>query len=247
MPGPTLVVSNPPHGTVDLPTAAPLLQLARPDLRLKQNYPVPEIWLAEDDRSTADAAAAALVAAGLHLVVVPGAALGEIPERAPVPAFGFEDRGFVLQAEEQIVLPYQAPLVAVLFSARPGDGRGPLPPPFLDLYVLCDGALRRWTFAQGDTAFWGLGNRATASFGTNVKALAEELERRFPRGRIDRRLVNMQVRRRVGAPPPGVQRRGFSYATEALNQLLERIKPGLSQIEHPELASRLAFLTLAAS
>jgi hypothetical protein len=64
---------------------------------------------------------------------------------------------------------------------------------------------------------------------------------------VDERLVNMQVRRRVGAPPPGMVRRGFSYATTSLNELLESLAPGLSEIEHEDLASRLAFLTQAAA
>jgi hypothetical protein len=38
-------------------------------------------------------------------------------------------------------------------------------------------------------------------------------------------------------------RQGYSYATAALNQLLESIEPGLSDLAHEELAVRLAFLT----
>jgi hypothetical protein len=43
-----------------------------------------------------------------------------------------------------------------------------------------------------------------------------------------------------------VVRRGFSYATAPLHELLDRLKPGLSEMEHQELASRLVFLTHAA-
>lgn len=243
---PVLVLSNPPHGDVDLATASPILGLEPADLRLKTNYPVPEILLTEDDPAACEAAAAGLREAAFNVAVVPGRALAEIPGRRPAPLFTFEQDALVLDAEECARLSYDVPLVAVQFSARPGETKGFVPTPFLDLYGLADGVLRRWTVSQGLTEFTGLGTRATASFGTNVQMLAGEIEKRFPFATVDRRLVNMQVRRRVGTPPPGVQRRGFSYATAPLNALLERLKPGLSEIEHQELASQLVFLTHAA-
>jgi hypothetical protein len=243
--GPILLVSNPPHGDVDLAKASPILGLVPADLRLKAHYPVPEIVLAEDDPAVAERAAAALREAAFHVAVVPGRALAEIPDRRPVPLFDFQGDALVLEADVSLRLPYEAPLVAVQFAGRPGETKGPIPHPFLDLYALTGGTLQRWTFAQGATVFEGLGERATASFGTNLQTLAEEIEERFAAATVDRRLVNMQVRRRVGTPPAGVQRRGFSYATAPLNALLERLRPGLSELEHQELASRLVFLTHA--
>jgi len=246
VPQPVLVLSNPPHGDVDVAAAGPVVGLAPADLRLKVNYAVPEIWLAEDEQAAADAAATRLRAAGFRVVVVPGAALAEIPERRPVPVFTFESDALVLEAAESVRLAYGAPLLAVQCSVRPGEAKAALPPSFLDLYAVVESALGRWTVVQGATEFGGLAGRATASFGTNVQTLTSEIERRFSRATVDRRLVNMQVRRRVGAPPPGVVRRGFSYATAPLHELLDRLKPGLSEMEHQELASRLVFLTHAA-
>jgi hypothetical protein len=143
------------------------------------------------------------------------------------------------------VVGYGRPVIGVLFSPRPSGGRGLPPPAFLDLYAVCDRRLERWTFLQGTTGFAGI-ERQSASFGTNVRTLADDLRCRFTRFTLDERLLNMQVRRRVGAPPPGVVRRGYSYATASLNELLESLSPGLSQLEHDDLASRLAFLTWAA-
>jgi hypothetical protein len=244
---PILVVSHPPHGDVNLAVAAPLLGLTPVDLRLKLHYPVPEIWIAEEAGDAAGAVANELFQAGFSTVVIPGAALAEIPDRTVVPFFNFEADGLALETASPFTLPYDMPLIAVRFSARVEEATHVLPPSFLDVYAVVNTTLRRWTFLQTETGFAGLRGRVTASFSANVKALVTELVNRFPKARIDHRLVNMQVRRRVGSPPPGVQRRGYSFATAALHELLEIITPGLSGIEHQELASRLAFLTMAAS
>jgi hypothetical protein len=39
------------------------------------------------------------------------------------------------------------------------------------------------------------------------------------------------------------ERKGFSYATQALSKLLESISPDLKDVSQFELSSRLAFLT----
>jgi hypothetical protein len=245
VPGPTLVLSHPPHGEVDLKLAAPVLGLAPADVRLKINYPVPEIWVAEPEPE-AQSAAASLRQAKFRVVVVPGAALGAIPPRNPVVSFGFEDQGLLIRAEEQSTLGYDASVIAVLFTPRPGESKGSPALAFLDIYAITRGRLLRWTFLQGITGFGGMGTRQTSSFGMNVHAFAADVKQRFASSILDQRLVNMQVRRKTGAPPPGMVRRGFSYATASLSQLLESLAPGLSQIEHEDLASRLAFLTQAA-
>jgi hypothetical protein len=230
---------------VDLKLAAPLRDLAPVDVRLKANYPIPEIWLAPDSDQDARASAEALRTAGFRVVTVPGTALACIPGRNPVDSFALEDDHLLIREREDCEVGYHVPLIGVLFTPRPGDGKLPAPA-FLDLYAVCDGRLKRWTFLQGSTGFGGI-NRHSASFGTNVRALAEDLGGRASRFTLDQRLVNMQVRRRVGAPPPGVVRRGYSFATASLHALLESLEPGLSEIEHDDLASRLAFLTDAAS
>jgi hypothetical protein len=48
----------------------------------------------------------------------------------------------------------------------------------------------------------------------------------------------------VGKPKPGTpERKGFSYATEALAKLLESISPDLKDLSQFELCSRLVYLT----
>ena len=242
---PTLVLSHPPHGEVDLKLAAPVLGLAPADVRLKVNYPVPEIWVVAPTAS-AETAAARLREARFRVAVVPGAALGAIPARAPVVSFAFEDAGLLVRGAEQGTVEYDAAVIAVLFTPRPGEHKDAMVPAFLDLYAIVRGRLQRWTFLQGTTGFGGMGARQSASFGMNVHAFAADVSRRFARCTVDQRLVNMQVRKRVGTPPPGVVRRGYSYATASLNQLLESLAPGLSEIDHDDLSSRLAFLAQAA-
>jgi hypothetical protein len=230
---------------VDLKLAAPVLGLAPADVRLKVNYPVPEIWVAGPEAS-AGTAASRLRDAGFRVAVVPGVALGAIPPRNPILSFSFEDQGLLLRAGEQARVEYDATVIAVLFTPRPGESRETAVPAFLELFAVVRGRLQRWTFLQGTTGFGGMGTRQSASFGMNVHAFAADLERRFAKCTVDERLVNMQVRRRLGTPPTGMARRGYSYATASLNDLLESLSPGLSDIEHDDLASRLAFLTQAA-
>lgn len=240
---PALVLSHPPHGAeVDVKLAAPVLALVPADVRLKVNYPVPEIWAA-DAANAAEASAARLREARFRVVVVPASALAAIPARNPVTSFAFEDHRLLIRAREETPLAYEAPVIAVLFTPRPGESKASPAPAFLDLYAMAGGRLRRCTFLQGATGFGGMGERQSASFGMNLHALAAGIGQRFSKPTLDERLVNMQVRRRVGAPPPGVIRRGYSFATASLNALLESVAPGLSEIEHEDLASRLAFLT----
>jgi hypothetical protein len=130
---PTLVVSHPPHGEVDVATAAPLLGLTPADLRPKLHYQVPEIWIAEEDVVTANAVANALSQTGFSTVMIRGAALAEIPDRAVVPFFNFEADGLALEAVSPFTLPYEVPLIAVWFSARVEEVKHALPASFLDV------------------------------------------------------------------------------------------------------------------
>jgi hypothetical protein len=242
-----LVLSHPPHGEVDFKRAGSVLGLVAVDVRLKATYGVPEIWLADEDAQVAEAAAATLRQAGLSVVLVPGAALGAIAPPNPVSTFSFEAGGLLLHAEEEVLLEYDTPGLAVVFTPRPGQARDLLPPASLDLYALTGIAAPRWTIVQGVTTFEGMGARQSSSFGANVRNLAADVEQRFPSLAVDRRLVNMQVRRRTGLPPAGAPvRQGYSFATAALSRLLESIEPGLSELDHEELAVRLALLTRAA-
>jgi hypothetical protein len=246
MPIPSIVISHPPHGAVDAKQGALVLGLAPVDVRLKANHAVPEIWLALDDAPNAAAAADRLRRAEFRVVARPGTALAALSEIRPVTGFSFGATALSLQGERaEASLPYDSALVAVLFTPRLDAGKASQVPSFLDLYLPAAGAPTRWTVLQGVTGFAGMGARQTASFGTNLHAFAADVEARFPRAVLDRRLEQMRVRRRFGVPPPGTIRQGYSFATSALNRLLESIRPGLSELEDPDLTSRLAYLTHA--
>ena len=131
-------------------------------------------------------------------------------------------------------------------SAAGGAEAVPGESSFLDLYCTVDGTARRLTVLQNKVDFSGLGELALPNATANMEMLVQEFEERFAKGSVDRRLVNMQPRQRpmVGkraADHP--ERKGFSFATEALNRLLETISSDLKGVSQFELSSRLAFLT----
>jgi hypothetical protein len=238
------VLSHPPHGEVDLQRAAAVLRLVPAEVRHKATYQVPEIWLAEASDEAAEAGAAKLRQAGLRVVTVPGAAVAASPPQELVASFAFENDGLRLVAETPTLLAYDELVIAVTFAPRPAEGKAALPQPAVELCAPTTDGYQRWTILQGVTGFAGQAPRQSGSMGANLRAFVADLERRFPHVRVDRRLLNMQVRRRGGtAPTSGPVRQGYSYATAALNQLLESIEPGLSDLAHEELAVRLAFLT----
>ncbi len=285
----TLVVSNPPHGDVDLAGAAPFLGLAPAELRMKANYPVPEIWLAAEDEASMAAAAAGLSGAGLRVAVVAGQRLSEVPPWSTATSFAFGDSALSLQLEDgEVELPYDSHVGAVyctpraavggarsggggglteglrqrssgIFMARDslvgfgalggrtsqsGDEPAAADPAFVDLYATADGTPRRLSIAVGKVDFSGLGEQQLPNMIGNLEIFVQEFESRFEGGTVDRRLLDMQPRQRPmvggGATP---ERKGFSYATQALAKLLESISPNLKGISQFELSSRLAFLT----
>ncbi len=131
-------------------------------------------------------------------------------------------------------------------SAAGMEEGGPGEVAFLDVYVAEAGGTRRLAVLQNSVDFAGLGELALPNAAGNMEMLVQEFEDRFKQGAVDRRLVNMQPRQRpmVGKPAPEhPDRKGFSYATEALARLLESISPDLKNVSQFELSSRLAFLT----
>jgi hypothetical protein len=269
----TLIVSNPPHGEVDPARAAPGLGLSPAEIRMKANYPVPEIWLAANEAVTMEETVAELAAAGLNVAIVPGDALGALPPREEVQSFVFSDAGFVAAVEgAEVAIPYDASATAVYCTPRQPSGLDPAhtggsgitegltrrssavgragggvgESSFLDVYFTDGGTARRLTVLQNSVDFGGLGKLALPNATTNMEMLVQEFEERLTNGSVDRRLVNMQPRQRpmVGRPAPEhPERKGFSFATEALNRLLESISPDLKEASQFELSSRLAFLT----
>ena len=184
---------------------------------------------------------------GLRVVVVPGEALAQIPPSAQVRLFSVQDGGLEVRSEsEETMLAYDTPVIGVLFTVRPGGLGSVTHASFVHVYAVVGGDLERWAWVPGISRMSDPSAEDPPAFGVNETTFASMLETRFARARIDRRLTNMQVRRRSGSPPEGEVRRGYSYAAPALMDLLETIQPGLSVLDHPEFCSRLAFLTHAA-
>jgi len=117
--------------------------------------------------------------------------------------------------------------------------------PFLDLYLPVNGGVRRYTVQQNAVNFSGLG-RVQPRAAANMEALVGSCEDRFGADHVDKRLVGMRIRSRIGRRAPGAEhRRGFSYASPGLLALLAALEQGLERVSQPELSTRLAFLAHA--
>ena len=134
-------------------------------------------------------------------------------------------------------------------AGRPSLGAGPVEEgalPFLDLYAPSDNGLLRISIVREITSFSGLPANPSAGL-PPMRHLVAECESRFENVYVDRRLEDMTLRgsARVvtGEARPQPTRMGFSYATEALAELLGSLSPDLREISQPDLSSRLAYLT----
>ena len=115
----TLVVSNPPHNEVNARQAAPCFGLPPAEARMKANYPAPEIWLADTDKSKMEEEAQALREAGLNVAVVAGEELANFPPQVQVKSFSFADSHLLVSVEDSDVeLAYDAAITAVFCKPR---------------------------------------------------------------------------------------------------------------------------------
>ena len=128
------------------------------------------------------------------------------------------------------------------------EEKGSGPTPFLDIYVPSgtEGSPLRLSVMQNEVDFSGLGDLQLPRANDNMIMFVAEFESKLPAVRLNRRLEDMQPRARAmvsqRAAISGV-RKGFSFATAALSQLVESISPDLKDMSQFELASRLAYLT----
>ena len=121
MENPTLVISNPPHEDIDPALAAPCFGLSPAEVRMKANYPIPEIWLADSAGGAVDPTVGILRTAGLNVVSVPGEKLANIPAQTSVKSFAFTEAGLTLNVEDsQVELSPDGALVAVFCQPRAG-------------------------------------------------------------------------------------------------------------------------------
>ena len=245
---PTLVVSNPPHGPVDLGAAAELLELDAFAARLKANFAAPEVVFAGDPDKAADFAAA-LGSTGFRVSVVHGSALAEPPWPDPIASLAFDVSYLqVTIRSETIKIPYASEVLGVY--CRPPVDRWPTPAAdlkqavasehgptiaeaiqrtsILDLYFREEGSLRRVSVVPDLLELDG-------------EPVVKELVRRASGLRLDARLKGVRPRAPFLIGHEGPERRRYSFGTQLLRQVLESISGELRAVPQYEFGSRLAY------
>lgn len=237
-----LVVSDPPHGNVDVGHVAETLGLGVEDARLKVGFAAPEI-LAASDPERARELATALTASGMRVDLIDGYDLAEVPWPALASSLHFGPAGLVVAVDgETVELAYDRPLLGltclpprqVAREPAPGaNGRGPELAdalewtPHVDLYFGAGGAPRRISLAR------------------DVDDVIAECAERFDRLDLDRRLDGVRPRQRFVAGEADFDmdlRKAFSFGTLLLRQVLESISSDLRDIPQYEFASRLSYV-----
>ncbi len=113
-----LLVSNPPQGDFDAKLAAPSFGLAAAEVRMKANYHVPEIWVADRDQQRIEATATEMRAAGLNVVLLAGEHL-VLPSGMNVGSFSFDDHRFIAKVRDsELDVNYERPIVAVFCKPK---------------------------------------------------------------------------------------------------------------------------------
>lgn len=116
----SLVVSDPPHAEVDFQSASELLGITPAELRMKSNFPAPEVWLALDEKGASDAVES-LRSAGVNALIIAGRDLESIPWSAQVESFTFAEERFVARFKDgEVELPYDVQIDGV-FGSPPAD------------------------------------------------------------------------------------------------------------------------------
>ncbi len=111
------------------------------------------------------------------------------------------------------------------------DGGGDAPESFIDVFVTPNGRLRRFSFHEKTVDFSGLGDLELPRANDNMAMMVSEFEDRFANVKIDRRLLDITLRKRPMAN--GV----------LLPKFLESISPDLKDLDTYDLMSRLVYLT----
>lgn len=249
---PTLVVSDPPHGEVDLEIAAALLGLDVFSTRLKANFAAPEVMLASDPEK-ASRFAAQLRAVGFNASILDGGTLRDLPWPDPASSLMFDASDMRATVRGAVVdIPYQSEVVGV-YCRPPGDDRtrrtnveidravasdhGPTIAAaiqrrsILDLYFHDAGSLRRVTIVPD----W---------LKADEGAVIKEFVKRSKSLRLDTRLEGVRPRAPFvigGAAHQGPERRRYSFGTLLLREVLESISPDLRAVPQYEFGSRLAY------
>ncbi|NIM49915.1 MAG: hypothetical protein GTN62_06475 [Gemmatimonadales bacterium] len=91
-----LIVSDPPHRTIQAQAAAQCLQCTAAEVRMKANFPAPEIWLADTDSGAARQWGKALLDAGFSVALVRGSVLAAVPRIQWAGAVRLGESGFTV-------------------------------------------------------------------------------------------------------------------------------------------------------
>ncbi|NNL31381.1 MAG: hypothetical protein HKO77_10175 [Gemmatimonadetes bacterium] len=243
-----LVVSDPPHGEVDIAAMSNTLGLDEETTRLKVAFPAPEILAASGPQRAHDIAEE-LRAGGLHTRVIAGDGLAALPWSRLATDLSFGEDALEARVHEgSITIPYSASMWAV--SCMPPSGfskeskvslheamasrGGPTVAealewtPHLDLYAVTEEGVGRLSIVEAP------------------RAALEEFERRFHRVGVDRRLDGVRPRQRFVAGEAGFDidlRKAFSFGTLLLRQVLQSVSEELRDLPQYEYASRLSFAT----
>lgn len=257
-----LVVSDPPHGDVDVDAVAATLGLAVDIARLKIAFAAPEV-LSASNQYRANEVADALTGAGLSVKVFDCALLADVPWGTPVSTFSFGDGGLRVRAggeeaeiasDEPVLAVYceppagfQAPFSRRTKSASPGLSFAEDIEwmPRLDLYFERDGALDRVTLVQGVTDFAGLGAARGADDLESLRTVVSACERRFSALHLDARLEHVRPRQRLVMGEAGFDidlRKLYSFGTLLLRQVLDSVSRELRDLPQYELGSRMAYV-----
>ena len=259
MPGPYLLLSNPPHGKIDVALIAGSFGFTAAEARMRANFPAPEIWFADTDLDALKRTGGALMKGGAKVRIIKGSMLCAIPPADHVTSFVFRPERFAvqLQSDSSFSVAYDARLIIV--SSRPkanptiagerakpqrgiittdlhGAGvygySGEIDPWFLDLYFVIQSKVRRLRARTGKIDYSGLGTDLKPVAKHNHAELLNRIKARFTKAAFDERLVD------VPAPKPSM------ISGKGLPDILESIDPALNNLGIEDLQSRLVFLSL---
>jgi hypothetical protein len=256
-----LVVSNPPHGDIDIASVADVLGLGLEDATLKLAYSAPEVLSASGPERAAEIAND-LTAAGMRVVVIDGHRMADVPWPRPASSFSFSDTALVVHVGgDTVQVGYGEPVLAIIcrppaeLADRAGRPSGSAHvgqataeaiewSAILDLYVSRQDGLERVTIVAGLTDFSALGAAAGLTGAHSVGAAAAECVRRFRALKLDSRLVDVRPRQRFVMGDASFDpdlRKLYSYGTLLLRQILDSISPELRDLTQFEFGSRIAY------
>lgn len=256
-----LVVTDPPHGSVDTPAVAEILSISEHDAGLKMAFGAPEVLMATDPEPAREMALA-LREAGVAVKVLDGHALDRLPWPTPALSFAFGKDGLVADTPDgALSIGWDAKVFAV-YCRPPVDFSAPEAPAVtdkeaitgreaaeasqwgavLDLYVERDGTTRRLLVSEALTDFSALALGGPT--GDVVADMASQCRDRFENLVLDERFDRVRPRQRFRMGDESFDldmRKLFSYGTLLLQQVLASVSDDLGSLTQYEYGSRLVY------